>query len=100
MLDSIGMVWAKNDRWYVHYETVRKYYEEHGNLDVPSRYKVGGFYPAHWLNDQKRIYRGEMKGRTLSEDKIKKLEALSINWSGRREAKWNENYELLKKYIA
>lgn len=41
-----------------------------------------------------------MKGRTLSENKIKKLEALSINWSGRREAKWNENYELLKKYIA
>ena len=41
-LSAIGMVWTIDDIWDGNYEKAKKYYEEHGNLDIPALYEPVG----------------------------------------------------------
>ena len=80
-LDAIGMVWVKPDPWEVRYRFAKDYYEEHGNLNVPSKYRADGIWLAKWLNEQKQIYAGKRKGKTLSDERVKRLEAIGMDFA-------------------
>lgn len=100
-LDSIGMIWNKptaDELWNKRFETVKAYYEEHGNLDMPNDFKKDGTWIAKWLNEQKHIYNGRRKGRSLNEEQIKKLESIGMRWEDRKDIIWLSRYEMLKKY--
>ena len=79
-LDSLGMVWAKPDSWEVRYGFAKAYYEEYGNLNIPSKYRPDGIWLAKWLNEQKQIHAGKRKGKTLRADQAERLEAIGICW--------------------
>ncbi|MCM1059363.1 MAG: Helicase associated domain protein [Eubacterium sp.] len=100
-LNSIGMIWAKptfNELWETRFEYAKKYYEEHGNLEMPADYTAGGTWISKWLNEQKHIYRGRRKGKSLTDEQIKKLESIGFQWLDNKEIVWLKRYEMLKKY--
>ena len=77
-LDALGMVWAKPDSWEVRYGLAEAYYEAHGNLNIPSKYRADGIWLAKWVNEQKQIYAGKRRGKTLREDQVRRLEAIGL----------------------
>ncbi len=79
-LNVLGMVWEKPDSWEVRYSLAKAYFEEHGNLNVPPKYIADGVWLNKWLNEQKHIYLGKRKGKSLNADQIKRLNAIGMRW--------------------
>lgn len=51
-LDSLGMIWGNvvDQAWEQHYLEAKRYYESHGNLDIPSAYvDRQGFQLGAWI---------------------------------------------------
>lgn len=101
-LDSIGMIWKKptaDELWDNRFEMARAYYEKHGNLDMPNDFKEDGTWLAKWLNEQKHIYNGRRKGKSLTDEQIKKLESIGFQWRDKKDIIWLSRYEMLKEYV-
>lgn len=95
-LNSIGMKWTNRNEeaWNRNYEAVRRYCEEHGSINMPSRYTdKSGLKLRRWIDHQRDMYK---LGR-LTESKIKKLEAVGMEWNVLRESAENK-LEILRKY--
>ena len=92
-LDSLGD-WnpaqgkTHDDMWKENFEKVKKFKKENNNSFPPQSTKEG-----QWLINQRRAYKNEK----LSEDRIKKLDSLG-NWHSLNDTKWDENYEIIKKF--
>ena len=81
-LDAIGMDWLSPQArlWEIRFELCRAYYEEHGNLDMPTTYVTDdGMQLGLWLW---RIKTGKIKLSTSGENgnQIKRLETIGIRW--------------------
>lgn len=86
--------------WDVMYSYAKAYYEEHGDLYVPSKYKTAdGYYLGNWLQIQRRVYRGEQFG-VLGEDRIAKLNAIGMTWDSHLERQWNKYFSAAQAYYA
>ena len=83
-LDKLGMIWVKPDPWEVRYRLAQEYYEAHGNLYRPSKYRAEGVWLAKWVNEQKQIYAGKRKGKALREDQVLRLTEIGIDWELRK----------------
>lgn len=96
-LDALGMAWKAFDvRWEQGYALAVAYAQENGNLDVPRSYKTAdGKCLGNWLMNQQKAY--EQGG--LSDDQIKRLEAIGMCWGNRNDRKWNEVYQAAKRYF-
>ena len=109
-LNAIGMIWKsekhpkytrkKDDElWEENYKLAKEYYKDHGNLQIPQRYKINGKKLGVWVSTQRFKYN---KGN-LSKDRIDKLNAIGMVWEPKRgrqgnNKQWEENYKLAKKY--
>ena len=93
-LNDIGMVWNKNlSRWYENYGRAKKYFEEHGDLNVPYDYKSeDGVCLYLWLSGQRN------NRRALSDEQIKLLEYIGFDWTTRADSAWERNFERLAEY--
>lgn len=112
LLEEIGMVWyvkeqiknEKSDSWDNMYLLAKKYFEQHGNLFVPSNYEmVVGNKKVDldlWLQKQRVDY----KANRLTVDQIKLLNKIQMIWDLKKFAKtnysrkWYQSYLLAKKY--
>lgn len=75
MLDIIGMDWRMNDPWEHRYYLVQQYQREHGNLNIPAKYKTSeGIWLGNWLYRQKVLLQED--DQSLSEEQRRKLKAL------------------------
>ena len=84
--------------WDCMYDEAKKYYERHGNLDVPKRYKTAdGYSLGNWVLTQKRVYNGAANG-LLTERRIAKLNAIGMVWESRRDMQWHRYYAAARKY--
>lgn len=80
------------------YALARQYYVDHGDLDVPSNYVTPtGERLGAWLNRQRRIRDGKVKGG-LTEERIRALDAIGMSWLDLGEERWNRNFRALKAY--
>lgn len=78
MLEGIGMVWYKTDPWQHRYELAQEYLEEHGNLNIPAKYKTSdGIWLGRWIYEQRRALQPGAK-KSLPEEKREKLQRLGI----------------------
>ena len=86
--------------WNTHFELAKKYYEEHGNLNVPNRYCVGNFSLGRWIRQQILQYQ---KGK-LPEKYVECLSSIGINWNNCRQKNIDNSYEdgfqHLEQYLA
>ncbi|MCI8834792.1 MAG: DEAD/DEAH box helicase family protein [Ruminococcus sp.] len=88
-LDAIGMIWERPDPWERRYALAKAYYEEYGNLRVPSKYRADGIWLAKWLNEQKQIYAGKRPGKKLREEQIQRLDAIGMVWQKEEKCLYN-----------
>ena len=84
--------------WELMYSYAKLYFEEHGNLEVPKRYKTDdGYSLGNWIITQRKVYSGEQFGR-LSEEQINRLNKIGMRWDSLKDVSWSKFYEEAKKY--
>lgn len=90
LLNEIEMIWSTAEyKWWEKYKLAKQYYEINGHLKIHRNYKIDGVNVYSWLQYQKN------NKHNLSEDKIKKLEEIGIEWNDILKTEWNNT---CKKY--
>ena len=83
LLRKIGMRFEKIDKmeeWLKNYEEVKKYFKEHGNLDISQRYITStGFNLGTWISTSRQSYRGRGHGK-ITPEQIKLLDEVEMIW--------------------
>ena len=85
--------------WKEMYELAKKYYEYHGDLEIPVKFKtLNGYEYAEsgvnlgvWLNYQRQ-------NKNLSDERRSLLNNIGMRFGDYNDLQWNKNYELAKKY--
>lgn len=104
-LEAIGMLWeGRNDRqWRQAYEAARRYFQNHGDLEVPYEYVTpDGLRLGQWVVRQRMAYKGTLSGKgkinrkALSPVRKKLLDAIGMDW--REEDSWQRHYQDLLAY--
>lgn len=84
--------------WDLMYSCAKQYFTEHGNLDVPRRFRTeSGYCLGTWLQTQRLVRSGETFGR-LDDSRIQKLDAIGMRWGSYRDIAWEKNYEAARQY--
>ena len=84
--------------WDSMYLLAKDYYEKHHNLEIERRYVTPeGYALGSWLNTQRRVRSGKICG-ILTEERIRKLDAIGMDWRGRYDLAWDKYYNALCKY--
>ena len=92
-LESLGIVWEKENPWMLRYELVRAYCTAHGHVDIPQTTVVEGIWLGKWLDQQKKLYFSPSGQQKLSEQQRALLSRLPIKQAGLLEQKWEAQYE-------
>lgn len=99
-LEKIGMVWdVRDDAWERGYAKAKTYFEAHGNLNVPARMRTeDGYALGRWLGNQRQAREGKFQHRQLTQEQIRRLDAIGMNWGRSREERWNAFYSAARSY--
>ena len=98
---SLGVVWEPyQEQWQKQYDLVKKFFEEHGNTDLPIDYVVDGYNVGRWLQTQRSIYKGTQEGSLTKDQQIRldALNELNISYGSKLELYWEEMYQYAKQY--
>ena len=78
LLESIGMIWdGVAEQRKRNYQAAQEYYQEYGNLKIPTNYvDENGFHLGWWVISLRRAYQ---KG-TLDKEQIERLEDIGMIW--------------------
>lgn len=95
-LDSIGMIWDSLDYfWEQNFKLAKEYYLTYGNLDIPTNYKsTDGKHLGNWILRQRQLY----KSNSLTDEKIKKLDSIGMDWMDRVDRVWENGFIEAKNY--
>ena len=102
-LDKLGFKWDKGDSWNKHIAACIEYKREHGNLDVPQQYVTAdGFWLGKWLYLCRKVYNGESEkaGFSLTDDQIRELDSIGMDWCMPTEKAWDEKYSAFSAMLA
>ena len=85
--------------WDQKYELAKKYYEHHGDLEIPKNFKTingyeyeeSGVALGNWINSQRRAY----KNNNLESERHDKLVLIGMKF---KVSDWEEKYMLAQKY--
>ena len=84
------MYWGnRNDRqWNEGYQEAKRYFDAHGNLNVPAEYvSPGGYNLGNWVKRQRYTRQNPEKScAVLTEERIAKLDAIGMRWENRKRA--------------
>ena len=99
-LERIGMVWdIYDDAWVKGYARAKVYFEKHGDLNVPVRYRMeDGYALGRWIAKQRNARDGKFQNRPLSEEQIRQLNAIGMIWGKSRDERWNDFYSAAQAY--
>ena len=86
-LNRIGMYWGnRNDRqWNEGYQEAKRYFDAHGDLNVPADYvSPSGYNLGNWVKRQRYTrYNPEKSCAVLTEERIAKLDEIGMRWETR-----------------
>ncbi len=99
-LSGIGMTWEKTDPWERRFSLAKKYYEEHGNLDMPTDYVAEGVWLWRWLREQRTMFDGgSEQEKQLSEEQKSRLCAIGfVPGMSKTEISWREQYRQAEEF--
>ena len=84
--------------WEEYYREAAAFREKEGHLEIPAGFVTPqGLFVGSWLQTQRRIYMGKIPGQ-LSEEQIKRLEALGIRWESHSDRQWDKYYAQAARY--
>ena len=83
-LNRIGMYWGnRNDRqWNEGYQEAKRYFDAHGDLNVPAGYvSPDGYNLGNWVKRQRYTrHNPEKSCAVLTEERIAKLDEIGMRW--------------------
>ena len=88
LLDGIGFSWsneAADRRWQEMYYCLKQYHTEHGDADVPAKWKEDPKL-ATWVSNQRQ----RRKSGSLSEKEVQLLDELGVTWKHRDVGTWED----------
>ncbi|MCD7809773.1 MAG: Helicase associated domain protein, partial [Erysipelotrichaceae bacterium] len=96
-LNDLGMIWDYHSKqWDENYDAAKKYYEEHGDLNIPKDYKSEkGVLIKTWLNNMKNKYN---KG-TLMDEQKRLLEDIGMCFESSKDVLWYASFNKAKQYF-
>lgn len=99
-LDALGMQWDVLDYLFErNYAAAVEYHRTHGNLDVPAAYvDPNGVKLGAWLRRLCRIRAGKSQRGRLTEEQIRRLDALGMIWGNRNDLLWEKGFACAKQY--
>lgn len=99
ILDDMGFLWDVDEAvWEEGYKHAKAYYEAHGDIYVSRRYICEDEYKlGQWLATQRSIRLGRRSG-IITEEKIRKLNELHMDWSDRSRDHFEEYLVAYKKH--
>ncbi len=93
LLEEIGsLLNSKESKWEDNFQLLKAYHEKHGNCDVPARYPDNPSCGS-WVARQRRQ---KQFGR-LASQRIKRLDAIGLNWSP-KDNQWENMFSELEKF--
>lgn len=94
-LNRIGMVWDVDKfQWEQKFQVAQRYYQEFGNLEVPTRYvSPDGTTLGLWIQCARRDY----KSGRLDEISIQRLEDIGMVWDI-EQVRWERQYQAAAEY--
>ncbi len=94
-LDRIGMVWDVDKfQWEQKFQAAQRYYQEFGNLEVPTRYvSPDGTTLGLWIQCARKDY----KSGRLDETSVQRLEAIGMVWDIEK-MRWERQYQAAAEY--
>lgn len=95
-LNALAMDWRMEDAWEHRYELARQYKQQHGNAEIPAKYKTeDGIWLGTWLYRQRVLMnRGSLT--PLQEQKLHALDKTVLQTHA--EALWDRAYEAANAY--
>ena len=85
--------------WDHYFAEARIYYAQHGDLNVPLRYRTPARLSlGEWVQTQRSIRGGREKYGSLTPQQIERLDSIGMVWETRAEAAWARGLEAAKRY--
>jgi hypothetical protein len=98
-LDSIGFVWTSEDKsevkWQEMYARLKLYHVEHGDADVPNRWKTS-LKLAAWVGAQRQ----RRKQGKIPDEQIRLLDELGFTWQHRERGLWEDRLAEIVEFKA
>lgn len=99
-LEALGVDWTnRNDRkWQTAYEAAVRYYNAHGNIDVPTEYiDEDGVLLGKWVSRQRYAWQNpERSSARVTPERKALLDKLGMNWE--KTDSWQHRYDLAVEY--
>ena len=94
LLDKIGMIWDVPDYiWEENFSECMEYYRSHGNLNIPCSYcSPKGLKIGMWIRRLRTLRSGKGIGAKLTDDQIRRLDSIGMEWKDRSELAWEKGY--------
>jgi len=85
----------KGTEWEDMFNKLMTYKVNHGDCNVPQKWKPLG----SWVNRQRKQYKKKQNGEkvSLSDQRVEKLEAIGFSW-GKKKDVWNDRFKELKQF--
>ena len=101
-LDAIGMIWDVPDYlWERNFAAAVEYHRTHGDLEVPADYvDEDGVRLGAWLVNVRAGTKNKNARTQLTEDQVRRLDELGMNWAGKYDAAWDKSYQAACRYKA
>ena len=100
-LNQLGMVWDSiaDYQWEKAYKLAKRYYETHGNLDIPVRYidKEDDMPLGKWLASQRKYKNTSYILQEDAQERIHRLDAIGMVWDV-YDFRWENNFQAAKEY--
>jgi len=97
-LEAVGMrlgLTKKEEVWFGYYDIVKKYYDGNGNIDISASHKTElGRTVGKWLGTQRTL----KKQRKLTDEQLRLLDALNMEWRTPDEVSFDLLIEKLREY--
>lgn len=81
------------------FRAARKYYIRHNNLLVPKDYTLDGIRLGQWIRSQRLAARSFKAEERLSDEKIRRLTEIGMDWMSHEERKWEEYFQRAKRFF-
>jgi hypothetical protein len=95
---SLNKKLNKRMSWDDWYSYAKDYYEEHGNLLIPSKYiNASGEKLGKWIYRQRAAYQGK-HSYVIDAEQIEKLNNIHMIWKLENRDKWENWYEAARRY--
>lgn len=98
LLDNIGFSWTSqviDHKWQEMYERLENYHAQHGDADVPHRWKNDAKLSA-WVGRQRQ----RKKKGLIPDEQIQQMDALGFTWQHRERGSWEDRYQELIDFKA